>query len=48
MNYARVKSDLVSKKDETFVARPKRKIRADSKKAKKKKVSTKEVGGGGC
>jgi len=41
VNFSRVKSDVVSKKDGTFVPRPKRKTKGDSKKSKKVKTSTK-------
>jgi U1 small nuclear ribonucleoprotein A len=49
VTYARVKSDVVSKKDNTFIARPLRKApkkRRVGKKSKKEKKEKKEGGGG--
>jgi U2 small nuclear ribonucleoprotein B'' len=39
VNFARVKSDLISKADETFVARPKRKVKTESKRKKRVKIT---------
>jgi U2 small nuclear ribonucleoprotein B'' len=38
VNFARVKSDIISKKDGTFVPRPKRKTKSERKRTKRKKV----------